>query len=687
LQKKSLLDFIAEFNLRELARNIYLPTQEIVSNTSIKKINVGFAQTNLKNTPFNFTDCKTFINKRFNIDLSGVELLLEYEEQENQFNFRIRYQNSSFRPKQIDNMISHYTNLLKNSLLHPSKPLVSHQYLTQQEYKQIVATWNKTDANYPKDKTISQLFEEQVKKTPDNIALVYEDERLTYKELNARANQLARYIREQYRQQANEELKPDTLVTLCLDRSLEMIISILAVLKAGGAYVPLDPGYPRDRIEYILSDTQSKLLLTQSHLVERLEQYRDEPLNVELLALNAACHQQAIKDQPFDNLGVQSATEDLAYVIYTSGTTGQPKGVMQLHGNVQRLFSATDHQFHFNDRDVWSLYHSYVFDFSVWEIWGALFYGGNLFVPSQDDVKDMDRFYQLCVRHRVTVLNQTPAAFYRFIESANNSKERHSIRYVVFGGDVLKISQLNAWWEYQGEQTVLINMYGITETTVHVTYKKLSKEEKVQSNIGNPIADLSAYILDSHLNPVPIGVVGELYIGGAGLARGYLNRPELTAERFIANPFASELDKAKGYTRLYKTGDLVRWLPEGDIEYIGRNDFQVKIRGYRIELGEIESALSQVEGIAQCAALARERELLDGGTSQYLVGYYVLSEEDNTRRIDSDYLVAELSKYLPEYMVPSAFVSLDALPLTVNGKLDRKVLPEPVFVGDREDYI
>ena len=373
-------------------------------------------------------------------------------------------------------------------------------------------------------------------------------------------------------------------------------------------------------------------------------------------------------------------------MIYTSGTTGKPKGVMVEHSNVVRLFTCTNHQFSFNAKDVWTMFHSYVFDFSVWELWGALIYGGKLIVISQEQTKDIESFYHLCKEYEVSILNQTPSAFYRFADIASNASGPSGIalRYIIFGGEALNIKQLRSWWNFQTQNklaTKLINMYGITETTVHVTYKELTQDEIIQSNIGKPLADLKAYVLDSNNNPVPVGVTGELYIGGAGVARGYLNQRELTEERFIATPFATEADGAKGYTRLYKTGDLVRWLADGNLEYIGRNDEQVKLRGYRIELGEIEHALSGIGGIHQSCVVARERKT-ELGSSKYLVGYYVL--DNNAERLTPAVILAKLSAVLPEYMVPAALVAVESFPLTINGKLDKGGLPIRTLVMRRD---
>jgi len=382
-----------------------------------------------------------------------------------------------------------------------------------------------------------------------------------------------------------------------------MVVGLLAILKAGGAYVPLDPAYPVERLQYMLADSKPALLLVHAATREVLGQATEG-----LRAVDLERDEELWSDGERNNIACGAmglAAHHLAYVIYTSGSTGKPKGAMVEHGNVVRLFGATEAWFGFDDKDVWTLFHSFAFDFSVWELWGALLYGGQLVVVPLAVARSPREFYELLCERRVTVLNQTPSAFQQLIGAQADSERSHALRTVIFGGEALELRTLEPWYRRNGEQqTQLVNMYGITETTVHVTYRPLKGSETHRSGpspIGERIPDLKLYVLDERRRPVPVGVSGEMYVGGAGVARGYLNRAELTAERFLADPFSTEPG-----ARMYKTGDLGRWLPDGTVEYLGRNDHQVKIRGFRIELGEIESRLGAVEGVTEVVVLARE---------------------------------------------------------------------------------
>jgi amino acid adenylation domain-containing protein len=516
------------------------------------------------------------------------------------------------------------------------------------------------------------MFEQQVCDNPEAIAVVCHDQSLSYLELNLQANRLAHYL-------IAVGVKPDDRVAICVERSLAMVIGLLAILKAGAAYVPLDPAYPAQRLRLILNDAAPPVLLCDA--VGRAALDHAAPAHLKVIDLDSVglvgglpqlwAQQLAINPDPA-RLGLTS--HHLAYVIYTSGSTGTPKGVMVEHQQVTRLFHSTQADYGFNRHDTWCLFHSFAFDFSVWELWGALGYGGRLLVVPQAVARSSRDFYQLLCQQRVTVLNQTPSAFKALIEAHGQEKDRleHELRYVIFGGEALEPSILKPWYDNQGESgPQLVNMYGITETTVHVTYRALQPRDSSYrgSPIGRRLEDLQIYLLDSYGQPVPLGTVGEMYVGGAGVARGYLNRPELTAERFVVDVFSSVPE-----ARLYKTGDLARYLWDGQLEFLGRNDHQVKIRGFRIELGEIEARLADYPGVSQAVVVADEEE----SREKRLLAYVVVAPEAETAALDlAGELRAHLSACLPEYMVPVAFVRLPALPLTPNGKLDREALPLP----------
>ncbi|RMM17607.1 non-ribosomal peptide synthetase, partial [Pseudomonas syringae group genomosp. 3] len=511
------------------------------------------------------------------------------------------------------------------------------------------AVWTQTVQRYPSEHCAHQRIEAQAARTPQAIALSLGAEQLSYRQLNRRANQLAHKLREQ-------GVGPDVRVGLAAERSLEMIVGMLAILKAGGAYVPLDPYYPQDRLSFLMQDSGIELLLTQAHLLDQL------PIPAHVQTLNLA---DALDGYSTENPLNQTTPDNLAYVIYTSGSTGKPKGTLLAHHNLMRLFAATDNWFKFDEKDVWTLFHSFAFDFSVWEIFGALLHGGRLVIVPREVTRSPEEFHALLVEQQVTVLNQTPSAFKQLVRVACDSPVPMSLQKVIFGGEALDVASLKPWFARFGDQTPqLINMYGITETTVHVTYRPitLADTHNPASPIGEAIPDLSWYVLDADFNPVAQGCSGELHIGHAGLARGYHNRAALTAERFVPDPFSNDGG------RLYRTGDLARYKTAGTIEYAGRIDHQVKIRGFRIELGEIEARLQAHSAVREVVVLA-----VDGQLAAYLLP----AQPDQDQQALRETLKAELRANLPDYMVPTHFIFLDKLPLTANGKLDRKALPAP----------
>ncbi|WIL35255.1 non-ribosomal peptide synthetase DhbF [Bacillus stercoris] len=579
----------------------------------------------------------------------------------------LEYSTDLFKRETAQALADRLMRLLEAAESDPDEQIGNLDILAPEERSSMVTDWQGVSEKIP-HACLPEQFEKQAALRPDAIAVVYEDQALSYAELNERANRLARML-------ISEGVGPEQFVALALPRSLEMAVGLLAVLKAGAAYLPLDPDYPADRIAFMLKDAQPAFIMTNTKAAEHIPPAD----NVPKIVLDDLELEKKLNTYPADNPDNTDRIHPLtplntAYVIYTSGSTGVPKGVMIPHQNVTRLFAATEHWFHFSSDDIWTMFHSYAFDFSVWEIWGPLLHGGRLVIVPHHVSRSPEAFLRLLVKEGVTVLNQTPSAFYQFMQAEREQPDLGqalSLRYVIFGGEALELSRLGDWYNRHPENSPqLINMYGITETTVHVSYIELDRSMaalRANSLIGCGIPDLGVYVLDERLQPVPPGVAGELYVSGAGLARGYLGRAGLTAERFIADPFGPP------GTRMYRTGDVARLRADGSLDYVGRADHQVKIRGFRIELGEIEAALIQHPQLEDAAVIVRE----DQPGDKRLAAYVIPSEET--------FDTAELRRYaaerLPDYMVPAAFVTMKELPLTPNGKLDRKALPAPDFAG------
>ncbi len=542
-------------------------------------------------------------------------------------------------------LAARFVRVLRQVVGDPATPVTSVDVLSPAERSLVVDGWNATEVEIP-SAVLPDVFESVAASTPDAVAVVAGEESLTYAELDARANALASEL-------AGRGVGPDVLVAVATGRTVDLVVGLLAVSKAGGAYLPIDPQYPGPRMEYVLGDAKPLVMVTDRE-TDRMLPAVDVP-RVFLEDERPAAGAPSRSVRP----------EHLAYVIYTSGSTGEPKGVQVSFGSVMSLFAGTDHWAGFGADDVWAWCHSQAFDFSVWEMWGALLYGGTVVIVPWDVVRSPADLWDVLVERRVTVLSQTPAAFYALIESRPEDTAS-SLRMVVLGGEALDPARVQDWWPDDGRAPAVINMYGITETTVHVTRLDLEPGDATPgvSPIGVPLANTRTYVLDETLTPVPPGVVGELYVAGNGVARGYRGRPGLTASRFVADPFDDG-------GRLYRTGDLARWTAGGELVYIGRSDDQVQLRGFRVEPGEIEAALMSHPGVTQAVVAARS----DDDSGMRLVAYIV----------GSDDAAGELRSFvagrLPEYMVPAAFVVLDGLPLTVNGKVDKAALPAPVFEG------
>jgi amino acid adenylation domain-containing protein/non-ribosomal peptide synthase protein (TIGR01720 family) len=573
-----------------------------------------------------------------------------------------QYNTDLFTDTTIQRMMSNFQILLAGIIANPEQRISELPILTEVESNKILKEWNQTQIDYPQDKCIHQLFEEQVQLNPDAIALIYEQEKLTYQELNTKANQLAHYLQ-------NLGVQPEVLVGICVERSPQLIISILAVLKAGGAYVPLDPAYPQERLHLILQDAQVPIILTQQHLREKLL-----PKTAKII-----CTDTDIPPQASHNPSSAVKSDNLAYVIYTSGSTGKPKGVLVAHRGLGNLATAQIKLFNVQPDSYVLQFASINFDASISEIVMAICAGAKLCLAMRDALQPGQPLQQLLQQQNITHVTLVPSAL-----AALSPQELPNVQNIIVAGEPCPPDLAAAW---SGGRK-FFNAYGPTEATVCATVLSYQPEKGI--SIGRPIANTQIYILDRYLQPVPIGVPGELHIAGVGLARGYLNRPDLTTEKFIPNPFSHEKD-----SRLYKTGDLARYLPDGKIEFLGRIDNQVKIRGFRIELGEIETTISQHPQIQQAIVIVRE----DIPGNKRLVAYIVPRQLTRTAEphvslalhqqpsLSSNELREYLKQKLPEYMIPAIFLFLDSLPLTPNGKIDRKSLPIPSEIHESDHFV
>jgi acyl-CoA synthetase (AMP-forming)/AMP-acid ligase II/acyl carrier protein len=576
------------------------------------------------------------------------------------------YNTDLFNGETIERMNGHFLTLLEGIIANPGERISQLPLLTKSEQQQLLIDWNNTEVDYPTDKCIYQLFEEQVERTPNAVAVVFEEQELTYNELNCRANQLAHYLQ-------SLGVKPDELVGICVERSLEMIVGLLGILKAGGAYVPLDPEYPQERLSFMLEDAGLKVLLTQQKLIDKL---CESQANINIVCVDADLP--VIFKEEQKNLITTIKSSNLAYVIYTSGSTGIPKGVLVTHQGLLNLVFWHQNTFEITNLDKATQLAGTGFDAAVWELWPYLTAGASIYLVKPEILTSLVELQKWLAAKKITI-SFLPTPIAEQLLLLEWTEINVSLRTLLTGGDKLNQYPSN-FIPFQ-----VVNNYGPTENTVVTTSGVVISGEKNNSlspAIGRPIFNTQIYILDSNLQPVPVGILGEIHISGAGLARGYLNRPELTEEKFIPNPFSNYSD-----SRLYKTGDLARYLPDGNIEYLGRIDNQVKIRGFRIELGEIETVLSQYSAVKTAIVMAREDET----EQKRLVAYVVSQAEGISAQQEQSLLpVTELRQFLkaklPEYMVPSAFVILESLPLTSNGKVDRRALPAPDFQSE-EQYV
>ncbi len=575
------------------------------------------------------------------------DLLLSMRDSEKGLTGTLEYNTDLFNADTIARMIGHFQTLLESIVVNCRQHIANLPLLTPAEQQTILKEWNNTQVEYQQRACVHQLFAKQTEKTPDATALIFGDEKLTYRELNHRANQLAHYLQDL-------GVQPETIVSICMERSVEMVVGILGIMKAGGAYLPLDPSYPQERLAYMLGDAKVSILLAQSHLVDNLPPHQAKVINIDN---NSAFFKDYSPTNPVSNVEL----ENIAYVIYTSGSTGTPKGVINTHQGLcnRLLWMQNTYELTSSDRVLQKT--PFSFDVSIWELFLPLITGATLVLAKPGGHQDANYLVNLIAEKKITILHFVPSMLQVFLE-VPELDNCHSIKNVICSGETLPFELQKRFLTRLDTQ--LHNLYGPTEAAIDVTAWRC--QQNIVENIvpiGRPISNTQIYILDKYLQPVPIGIPGELHIGGLGLARGYLNKPELTQEKFVASPFISG-------QFLYKTGDLARYLPDGNIEFLGRIDHQVKIRGFRIELGEIEAVLAQHPQVRETVVLARE----DIPKNHRLVAYIVT-------HANTQFSIHELRDYLqqklPDYMVPCAFIKLNKLPLTPNGKINRSALPAP----------
>ena len=532
----------------------------------------------------------------------------------------------------------------------PKRAIRQLEVMGEDERRKVVYEWNQTEAEYRADACVHELFEEQVRKRPEAVAVVSEEAWVTYEELNRRANRLAHYLRE-------EGVGPDSRVGIGVERGIEMMVGLLGILKAGGAYVPLDPTYPQERLSYMVKDSEPVVVLTQKHLAGMFA-----GMGVRIIDIEDSGEWEQRPERDLERGSVGLNPGHLAYVIYTSGSTGIPKGVAVQHRSLCNTILATSRPLQLQVEDRTALVSGQAFDISLWELLTAPTVGGAVEIWKREQLLDVDKATGRM--SGVTVLHAVPTLMRELVSGAIKSGNGQQVRVALTGGDQVPGSLIQDMKEVFHRAVIGI-LYGPTETAILAASFECERgKTETNAAIGRPIANARIYILDEEGEPVPVGVAGELYIGGAGVARGYWNRPKLTAERFVADPYVGD-----GKARMYRTGDLGRWLEDGNIEFMGLDDFQVKIRGYRIELGEIEARLAEHEGVKEAVVVAREEE-----GDKRLVAYYTTEASEEA---GAEQLRAHVSAKLPEYMVPAAYVRLEKLPLTPNGKLDRKALPKP----------
>jgi len=641
--------------------NQEFPYEKIIENLELNKENDGNP---LFNTLISLNNIDQTASKVRNLQVklldfekttSKFDLIFHIGENEDELNCSFEYNTQIFKKKSIDRLVKYVTTLIDQIGENENITLGEISLLDEAAKEKLLKVNDFTTTKFPEEETLVTLFEKQVSKTPNNIGLSLGNESLTYAELNKKANQIARLLR-------SKGVGKENIVGLFMDKTMEAVAGMLGILKAGGAYLPIDITYPKQRVDYILKNSEVKLVLTS----------KDHNASFDKQNISLLYFEEVMSVDDTSNLECVNSSEDLCYVLYTSGTTGNPKGVMIEHSNVVRLLFNDEFQFDFGESDVWTMFHSHCFDFSVWELYGALLNGGKLIIIPPETTRDPEAYAQIVRENGVTILNQTPTAFYNLMAEAKKEHlEFPRVRYVIFGGEMLSPYRLKDWID-SNPNSKLINMYGITETSVHTTFKEIGATEISQniSNLGKALPTASVYLLNDDFQPVPNGVVGEMYIGGQGVGRGYLNNEELSRSRFIKNPFEEN-------GRLYRTGDLAVLRDNHELEYKGRSDHQVQLKGFRIELGEVEYHLQDNDIIENAVVTVKQ----DDKNQPLLCAYYVSDKE-----LTIEYLRGYLQERLPLYMIPTYFMKIEKIPYTSNNKIAIDQLPNPA-ITELSNYV
>ncbi len=664
-EKDKFKDLINKITLEQKQdrKHFYLGMDEIANLTDTihhgisKNFNISIAQGMFVHKSLTMKNLDIDIELDTQIEHEDLNLL--FDPQTENLDFKLGYNANLFTQKNISAFIKHYHNLVDIIIENDCEKIIDLNYLDKDETTQLLVEYNNTKSPYPKNKCIHELFEEQVIKSPNKAAIIFEDKQLTYKELDQKSSELAKYLQ-------NIGVKPDSLVGLYVERSLEMIIGIMGILKAGGAYVPLDPDYPNDRLEYMIDDGNLNIILTQKKLKKQIDEVAKKQ-STQIIDIDDFEKIKNIANN--QKLKREAKSNSLAYIIYTSGSTGKPKGVMVEHKNLVNHNKDIIKSYQICNKDIVLQCSTFAFDIFAEEVFPSLIAGSSLLIMKKDNLLNEDQFCNYILKHKATIINIPTALLHHM----SNCKLPSQVRLAITGGEKLDKTHYEMWQEYNDIK--LINAYGPSECTITSTLYECTNNIAYNNvPIGKPIANTQTYILDKHLNPVPKGVVGELHIAGDGVARGYLNREDLTKEKFIKNIFS---DDPK--SRMYKTGDLARYLEDGNIEYIGRIDSQVKIRGFRIELGEIEQELLKIDGIREAVVLVKWYN-----NNKMLVAY--IATKNNQVNINE--IKTTLEKKLPNYMVPSTFITKDSLPLTSNGKIDKKALANlDLDIRSTDEYV